>query len=548
MSAANGPRGDRAWSWPIGRRRGASAAALLLTASLAVAISAPVAVAGAAPSKRHSDSAGTAAGGPVRSCESLASLAIADATDDVVFTIDSAVVDAGDETLPPSCRVEVSATHPPAGDDVNIWIWLPTTNWNGRFQGTGGGGFSGGSQNSLQGPLRAGYATGATDTGHVGGSGSFALDENGRLNWQLIRDNAYLGIHEMTVAGKTLTEAFYGTAPRYSYFNGCSTGGRQGLSEAQRYPGDYDGMLSGAPAINWPKLHVAQLWGQLKMLEADNFVAQCKFQAATDAAVAACDGIDGVADGVIEDPNRCTFDPATLVGTETACGPITAADADIIQAIWEGPRTSDGDFLWYGLEPGASFGGLNNTTGTPPQGSPFGITLQWFRYFLTMDPEWDWTTIDQDAYELFWLQSVEQYGEVLGTDNPDLSDFAARGGKIVLWHGWNDQLIYPMGTVDYYDRVVDIMGGRSRSDKFIRLFMAPGVAHCGGGTGPSPTGQFEALVRWVEEGKPPDTLTAQRQVGDVTRTRPLCMYPLVARYKGHGSTDDAASFHCKKEF
>lgn len=548
MSGARRPWGDSARSWPVGKRRGASAAALFLVAALAVVTGAPGAVAGAAPSKPHSDRAGTAADGPVRSCESLASVAIADATDDVVFTIDGAVVDGGDEALPPSCRIEVSATHPPAGDDVNIWIWLPTTNWNGRFQGTGGGGFSGGSQNSLQEPLRAGYATGATDTGHVGGSGSFALDENGRLDWQLIRDNAYLGIHEMTVAGKALTEAFYGMPSRYSYFNGCSTGGRQGLSEAQRYPGDYDGILSGAPAINWPKLHVAQLWGQLKMLEAGSFVAQCKFQAANDAAVAACDGIDGVADGVIEDPNRCTFDPATLVGTETACGPITAADADIIRAIWEGPRTSDEAFLWYGLEPGASFGGLNNTTGTPPQGSPFGITLEWFRYFLTMDPEWDWTTIDQGAFELFWLQSVEQYGEVLGTDNADLSDFAARGGKIVMWHGWNDQLIYPMGTVDYYDRVVDTLGGRSKSDKFIRLFMAPGVAHCGGGTGPSPTDQFEALVRWVEEGKPPDTLTAQRQVGDVTQTRPLCMYPLVARYKGHGSTDDAASFQCKKEF
>jgi Tannase and feruloyl esterase len=217
---------------------------------------------------------GSSGATPVRSCESLAALSLANTT------IDSAVADPGGGDQPPSCQVHLSVTHPPAGDDVNIDIWLPTRTWNGRFQGTGGGGFSGGSPANLPEPLRNGYAAGATDTGHAGARGSFALNPDGTLNWQLIEDNGYLAVHEMTVAGKALVRAFYGTGPRYSYFNGCSTGGRQGLIEAQRYADDYDGVAAGSPAINATKLRVVQLWGELVMLRARNFVAQCKFEAA----------------------------------------------------------------------------------------------------------------------------------------------------------------------------------------------------------------------------------------------------------------------------
>ena len=289
---------------------------------------------------------------PVRSCESLAAVTLPNTT------IVSAAADTGDATTPPSCRITAIVTHPPAGDAVKVFIGLPLKNWNGRFQGVGGGGFSGGSAQGVRQPLTAGYAAGATDTGHEGGRGSFALDAAGRLNWQLIRDNAHLGIHDMTVTGKALTREFYGNAPRYAYFNGCSTGGRQGLMEAQRYPADYDGILSAAPAINWPKLHVEQLWGPLVMLEARNFVPACKFAAATAAAVAACDTIDGVKDGVIEDPVRCTYDPKALAGTAAGeCGAFTDADAAIVRAIWEGPRRRDGTFLWYGLARGADISG-----------------------------------------------------------------------------------------------------------------------------------------------------------------------------------------------
>jgi feruloyl esterase len=479
---------------------------------------------------------------PVRSCESLATVALPNTT------IEAAAVDPGN---PGICRVTAVTTHPPVGDKVRIWLAIPTSNWNGRFLGVGGGGFSGGSAAGVNPPVALGYASGSTDTGHEGGSGSFALDANGRLNWQLIRDNAHVGIHEMTVTGKALTQAMYGVAPRYSYFNGCSTGGRQGLMEAQRYPQDYDGIVSGAPAINWNRLHPQQMWGPVIMKALGNAVPACKLTAATAAAILACDSIDGVKDGVLEDPKRCNYDPKALIGSPAGdCGAFTEADANVIRKLWEGPRREDGSFLWYGLPRGADLNALWAARGNPPQPQAFGISLEWFRYFLAQDPKLDWTTITPAAYERYWDQSVEQYGAVIGTDNPDLTAFRDRGGKAILWHGWADQLISAEGTVDYYMRVHEKMGGAKKTSEFARLFMAPGVGHCAGGVGPQPYGLLDALLAWVENGKAPEALPAARrdQTGAVTRSRPLCQFPQVARYKGSGSTDDAANFVCSPGF
>jgi feruloyl esterase len=479
---------------------------------------------------------------PVRTCASLAMVELPNTT------IESAAVDPNNPAL---CRLTAITTHPPAGDKVRIWIAIPLANWNGRFMGNGGGGFSGGNAGAVNGPAALGYAAGATDTGHEGGSGSFALDANGRLNWQLIRDNAHLGIHEMTVTGKALTQALYGVAPRYSYFSGCSTGGRQGLMEAQRYPQDYNGILAGAPAINWNRFHIQHLWGPVVMNAADNPVAPCKLAAATAAAIAACDTIDGVKDGVIEDPKRCTYDPKPLIGSSAGeCGAFTEGDVNVIRKLWEGPRRQDGTFLWYGLPRGADLTALWTSSGTPLRPAPFGISMDWFRYFLTQDPKFDGNNVTPAAFERFWDQSVEQYGVVFGTDDPDLTAFRDRGGKAIVWHGWADQLISAEGTVDYYTRVQKQMGGAKKAGEFIRLFMAPGVAHCGGGAGPAPANQVDALLAWVEDGKAPETIPAARrdQSGAITRSRPLCAYPLVAKYKGSGSTDQAASFTCSAGF
>jgi pimeloyl-ACP methyl ester carboxylesterase len=471
---------------------------------------------------------------PVCGCEELVNLKLPNTT------IDSAAIDPKDG----SCRVTATVTHPPSGDQVKIWLALPVKNWNGRFRGNGGGGYVGGNPNSLRGPAAQGFATGATDTGHEGGSGSFALDANGRLNWQLIRDNAHLGIHQMTVVGKALTQAYYGKPPRYSYFVGGSTGGRQGLMEAQRYPDDYDGIVSGCPAINWHKFIPAILWPQVVMVDAKNFVSKAKLDAATAAAIAACDEADGVKDGVIEDPFRCTWDPKELVGTRIGEETFTAADADVIRKIWEGPRGKDGRFLWYGLERGADMFALAGTTGTPLKGRPFSIPEEWFRYFLLQDPKWDWTTLTPEWFELLWDQSVEQYGTVIGTDDPDLTRFRDRGGRILIYHGLTDQLIPAAGSIEYFERVQQRMGGPAKTAEFARLFLAPGVDHGFRGPGATPVGVFEAVVRWVEEGVAPDKLLAEKRdaSGQLLRTRPLFPYPQTAKYKGSGSADDAENF------
>ena len=471
---------------------------------------------------------------PVCPCEALTKVSLPNTT------IDSAAIDPSDG----SCRVTASVTHPPAGDRVKVFIGLPVKGWNGRFRGNGGGGFSGGSRSSLRGPVAQGFAAGATDTGHEGGSGSFALDANGRLNWQSIQDNAYLGIHEMTVVGKAVTEAFYGKAPRYSYFTGGSTGGRQGLMEAQRYPADYDGIVSACPAINWHRFVPTDLWPQVVMLDARNFLTKAKLDAATAAAVAACDALDGVTEGVIDDPSRCAYDPKALVGTKVGDDTFTDADAQVVRKIWEGPRGQDGAFLWHGLARGTDLSALANTGGSPPAGKPFSIALEWFQYFLKQDAKWDWTTITPAGFESLWKQSVEQYGAVIGTDDPDLSRFRDRGGKVIIYHGLADQLIPADGTIDYYKRVQQQMGGAEKTARFARLFLVPGVDHGFRGAGPAPTGFSDSIIRWVEEGKAPEMLIAElrNKEGAVTRTRPLFPYPHAAKYKGTGSTDDAANF------
>ncbi|MCP5525121.1 MAG: tannase/feruloyl esterase family alpha/beta hydrolase [Verrucomicrobiales bacterium] len=460
---------------------------------------------------------------PVRSCESLTNLALPNTI------IESAQVDVTNGM----CRVTAVVTHPPAEDRVTVWVGLPLTNWNGRFQGTGGGGFLGGHPNSLRGPVRQGFAAGATDTGHEGGSGRFALDANGRQNWQGIIDNAYLGIHEMTVVGKAVTTAFYGREPRYAYFVGGSTGGRQGLMEAQRFPEDYDGIVSACPAINWHRFVAAALWPQVVMHSMSHYVSQAKLAAATAAAVAACDADDGVTDGVIDDPFRCTWDPGALVGTECEGEPFTEADAEVLRRIWLGPRRQDGTFMWYGLERGADLFPYAGTGGSPLQGKPFSIALEYWTYYLAQDAEWDWTTLSDAGFEQLWTKSVEQYGAVLGTDDPDLTRFRDHGGKLIIYHGLADQLIPAAGSVDYYRRVQEVMGGPSRTADFARLFLVPGVDHGFHGAGVQPRGVHEAIIRWVEEGRAPDELVGEKrdEGGKVIQTRILRPFPGTATHE-----------------
>ncbi len=461
-----------------------------------------------------------------------------------------ATQDPGDAHTPASCRLTLRVSDPADTGRVKVWLYLPLDTWNGRFQAVGGGGFSGGDPEDLIDPLRAGYATAATDAGHTGATADFALGDDGKLNWPAIRDFGHEGVQDMTTTAKAMVNSFYGRAPAYSYFNGCSTGGRQGVMEAQRHPDEYDGILSGAPVINYPKMQTGQMWGQTAMLADHNPVAPCKFEAAVKAETAACDTVgDGVRDGVIGDPRACRFDLSTLVGKKTDCGTITAGDVAIMKKIRQGPRRENGDFLWYGTVPGAPFAGLNDTVEKDGklQGAPFQYDLWWFGLFLAQDRSWDWTKLSYHSFEKYFDQAIAQYNDVLGADDPDLTGYARSGGKLLMWHGEADFGVPFQGTVDYYDKVREKLGP-AQARRTARLFLAPGVGHCRGGAGAQLTDPLGALVNWVEHDKAPRTLDAAvtDSDGDVTATRPVCLYPEVARWTGRGSASDGSNYRCAR--
>ncbi|HKX31141.1 MAG TPA: tannase/feruloyl esterase family alpha/beta hydrolase [Blastocatellia bacterium] len=476
------------------------------------------------------------------------------------------------ESATPYCLVKVLV--PQA---INIWVGLPMGGkWNGRLQSQGGGGYSGGLGVPTA-SILGGMVGVSTDTGHPGdgGGGSFGLLSPGVPNTQLQIDFAYRSEHLMAVIGKQLTRAFYGRQPEYSYWNGCSTGGRQGLMMAQRYPDDYDGILAGAPAIHWDRFQAAQIWPQMVMFrDHGGAIPAAKQDLATNAAIAACDPLDGVKDGVIADPRRCRFDAKRLLCpsgvNDNTC--LTLTEAVAINKIWQGPvlcppGDSDnicsapevraeqrpgfrlprqGERLWYGLTPGTPLSGLAGPT-------PFFISVNQPRFWVYLDPTWDWHILNYDNYRAFFDETVRTVGPVIGTDDPDLAPFRERGGKLLIWHGWSDPLIMPEGTVDYYNRVVRKAGGWSyrRTAQFARLFMAPGVFHCGGGPGPAPQNNtlFDALTDWVEHGNAPETIKVSKPLeGGAMQTRPLCPYPSVAVWTGRGSTDDAANFVCRSFF
>jgi hypothetical protein len=438
--------------------------------------------------------------GPVRTCESLREVSLPDST------IDATTIDPKDG----SCHVTVTVIHPPAHNPIKVFVALPVKDWNGRFRGTGGGGYAGGYKDSLGAPVRKGYAVGATDTGNPAGTANFALDAMGRPAWERMRDNAYRGIHDMTMVGKGLIEAFYGRAPRYSYFVGGSTGGRQALTEAQRYPQDYDGILALYPAIARDRYVPAQLWPQILMNEAHDFLPRAKLVAATAAALKACGG----AHKVIDDPTQCQYDPAALVGSKVGHDTFTATDAQVIRGIWEGPRAHDGGFLWWGPTRGTDLSNFANTAGTPPTGRPFEESLDWFRYFLVLDPRWDWTTLTRDQFELLFEQSIQMYSNTYGGDDPDLTGFHDRGGKLLIVHGWADQDVPAQKSLAYYQAVQERMGGIRPTAEFVRLFLVPGGDHGSSGVSPAPAtisnaALIASIVRWVERNEAPDNIVTE---------------------------------------
>ncbi len=451
------------------------------------------------------------------------------------------------------CQVDVLYGESEA-QNINVRVGLPLNSldggaggvqgaWNGRTQGIGGGGCSGGL--NVAGPVNAGYVGSGNDTGHTGGNCDPGVNLDGSYNLQFINDFIRNGMKQQILLSKRVAARYYAMAPAYNYWNGCSTGGRQGYVLAQELPGELDGILANAPAIFWTRFQTAQMWGQIVMKDlVGGPIASAKLGQATASAVAACDANDGVVDGVLDDPRSCKFSAqANVCGAPgaPAANCLTGAEAAAIDMIWDGPRNTEGSKVWFGLDRGTNIAALNGAT-------PFALGQTQLRW-NTHDRSFDWTTVTTSTYADIAQQGTRNIADVTDTFD-DLDKFRKHGGKLLTFVGMNDQLIMPQGVLHYYRQMAERYGGKKDDDfsdvqQFYRLFRGPGVGHCAGGVGPQPQNLFGALVNWVENGVAPEVIQAQNSTaGVVTRTRPLCPYPQTAIYKGSGSTDDATNFSC----
>jgi hypothetical protein len=536
-------------------RRARAAASLVLAAGLA-------AHAAGAPQAGAGSSAGTSP--PAPECESLATLRLPDTTISLAQTVSSGSfappADKPITGLPVFCRL-AGVIRPSADSHVEFEVWMPAAAWNRKLQGVGNGGFAGSiSYDGLGRAVARGYAAASTDTGHEGAG----IDATWALGHpEKILDFGHRAIHEMTVKAKAVVEAFYGEAPRRSYFASCSNGGRQALMEAQRYPADYDGIVSGAPAAAWTGFMAGFVWNAQAMADPSAHIPPAKLPALERAVIAACDARDGVPDGVLAAPATCGFDPRTMVckGADSAdC--LTASQAEALAKVYAGPRGRDGRTIARGFPPGGETGpggwGLWITGETPGRSLQAVFASQFGANMVFDRVDWDLRTFDFDRD----VKIVEgKMAKVLNATDPDLEAFRQRGGKLILFHGWNDAALAAGATVDYFDSVRARMG-REATDSFVRLYLVPGLQHCFGGPGayycgglavPLGDGQHDfsaALEHWVEEGVAPGTMIAVKPADDsnpaaaAKQTRPLCPYPQAAVFKGSGSPDDPAAYQC----
>ena len=487
----------------------------------------------------------SATGAAAAPCDALTSLSLKDTTITAAVLVPAGHFappggqEAGEGTGSPYrelaefCRV--SATIRPTSDsDIKVEVWLPTRNWNGKFQAVGNGGWAGViSYAAMADAVRGGYASASTDTGHVGGRGTFALGHPEKLT-----DFGWRAVHEMTVKAKAVIGEFYGSGPRLSYWNGCSTGGRQGLKEAQMFPEDYDAIIAGAPANRT----AISLWiAHAVLKDPASYIPPSKYPVIHRAAVNACDMNDGLKDGLIDDPRSCRFDPQVLLckaGDDANC--LTAPQVEAARKIYSpaiNPRTRQEMFA--SLVPGTELGWGVQALGPDPSNNIYDQ----YRYVVFKDPNWDWRTFDFDGDV---VRGDLPENLIMNATDPDMQPFFARGGKLLLYHGWSDPNVPAVNTVKYYDQVVANLGGAASASDKVRLFMAPGMGHCRGGEGPNVFDKIGALERWREQGVAPEKLDASHSTnGKIDRTRPLCPYPQVAKYTGKGSIDDAANFVCR---
>ena len=461
--------------------------------------------------------------------------------------------------LPPFCRVSATLT-PSADSDIKIEVWFPLSDWNGKYRGVGNGGFAGFILfDEMAAAVKLGFATAGTDTGHTGTNAVWALGHH-----QKVIDFGWRAIHEMTLTAKAIVQNFFGEVPKRSYFSSCSDGGREALMEAQRFPSDYDGIIAGAPANYWSRLLTAGMLMQAVTLNGAAYIPAAKLPAITAAVMSACDGLDGVKDGLLTDPRQCSFDPAVLIckGAESeSC--LTEPQARALQTIYAGLRDAAGRLYFPGYARGSEESGWNAwiTGAMPGRSIGFFFSSQFFTNMVYEKADWDYRTFDfADAANL----AASKTAAALDAVDPNLSEFMNRGGKLIMYHGWNDPAIPPLNTINYFESVQARLGSRD-TESFMRLFLAPGMGHCGNGPGPNAFGQggppgpddpehniYRALEQWVERGLAPDRLTATKYNDDrnaaqgIKMTRPLCAYPMVPKYKGSGDPNKATSFSCAR--
>jgi feruloyl esterase len=435
--------------------------------------------------------------------------------------------------VPSFCRV--AATMKPSDDsNIEVEFWLPA-DWNGKYQAVGNGGWAGAiSYGAMVDALNEGYATSSTDTGHKGGDGSFAAGHP-----EKVIDYSYRAVHEMTMKAKSIIQTHYGKAAKYSYWNGCSYGGRQGLDEAQLYPEDFDGIVAGAPANYHIHLHAFDLKAALvNYQDEEHRVPAAKLAILNKAVLAACDANDGVKDGLLNNPHKCNFDPKTVLckGVDTSnC--LTAAQLESAEAMYAPAKMKNGTVVY----PGMPFGGEMGWTRLSDK-EPFAVPVGTFRYVLNNDPKWDWRSFNLDRD----VPAADEKAAYLNAISPDLKAFKDRGGKLLMYHGWNDQLITAENSINYYNSVASKLGGKQ--DSWYRLFMVPGMQHCRGGPGPNQFNVMGVMERWREQGEAPTSINAIHvSENRVDMARPLCPYPQVAVYKGNGSTNDSTNFVCRAQ-
>ena len=477
-----------------------------------------------------------AAGATAHSCSTLASMKIPHVHVVLAQEVSSGHFKSpsGPESvtdLPPFCRVVAQIT-PTADSEIGAEIWLPLTRWNDKLLAVGSGGWGGDiSYTELAEGLRRGYTAGATDDGHRGAGASFVLGHP-----QKLIDFAYRAEHEMTLEAKRLIQALYGHLPAHSYWSGCSGGGREGLLQAARYPREFDGVLAGDPANI--RRNAWALWLAVQTLkDPAAYIPQEKYAIIHQAVLNACDASDGLKDGLIEEPERCQVDFKALEceGPDSpSC--LTPRQVQTARVLITPLKSSTGDTLFPRLEPGTELR-WSRLAGGP---EPAALFLDEYRYVVYGRPDWDWRTFDADR-DAARAHAIDQHVDEL---DPNLTAFASRGGKLLIYHGWADQQVAPGSSVEFYKAALQ-QSSVKRTD-WIRLFMVPGMGHCAGGEGPDTFDGLGVLERWVEEGQPPERIVAsQLDKGKVQRTRPLCPYPQVARYDGTGNPDDATSFVCR---